>query len=58
MDTQEKIAGAAASKLIDEKILELGDWCGATLAAVRALITEAVPDILEDVKWTGTPVWS
>ncbi len=58
MDSQEKVAGAAASKLISEKIAELSDWRGATLAAVRALITEAVPDVLEEVKWRGTPVWS
>lgn len=58
MDSQEKVAGAAASKLISEKIAELSDWRGATLAVVRALITEAVPDVLEEVKWRGTPVWS
>jgi hypothetical protein len=58
MDTQEKVAGAAALKLIDEQIVELGDWRGETLATVRALIIEAVPDVLEEVKWRGTPVWS
>lgn len=58
MDSQEKVAGAAASKLISEKIAELSDWRGATLAVVRALIAEAVPDVLEEVKWRGTPVWS
>lgn len=58
MTNQEKVAGASASKLISEKIAELSDWRGATLATVRTLITEAVPDVLEEVKWRGTPVWS
>lgn len=58
MNSQEKVAGAAASKLISDKIAELGDWRGATLAVVRALIIDAVPDVLEEVKWRGTPVWS
>jgi len=58
MTNQKKVAGAAASKLISEKIAELSDWRGATLATVCALITEAVPDVLEEVKWRGTPVWS
>lgn len=58
MTNQEKVAGASASKLISEKIAELSDWRGATLATVRALITEAVFDVLEEVKWRGTPVWS
>jgi hypothetical protein len=46
------------SRLIDEKIASLGDWRGATLAAVRALIREAVPDVVEEWKWRGVPVWS
>ncbi len=58
MTSEEKLAGAAASKLISEKIAELGDWRGETLAAVRALIKEADPEVLEEVKWRGTPVWS
>ena len=58
MTNQGKVAGAVASKLISEKIAELSDWRGATLATVRALITEGVPDVLEEVKWRGTPVWS
>lgn len=58
MTNQEKLAGDAASKAIDEKIAELGDWRGETLAAVRAMIIEADPEILEEVKWRGTPVWS
>ena len=58
MKSQPKAAGAAASQLITGKIAELGDWRGKTLARVRALITEADPDVLEEVKWMGTPVWS
>ena len=46
------------SALIDEKIKELGDWRGKTLAKVRELIHEADPDIVEEWKWRGTPVWS
>jgi hypothetical protein len=48
----------AASQLIDERIAELGDWRGATLGRMRQLIKEAVPDVLEEWKWRGTPVWS
>ena len=58
MTTQAKAAGNAASKLISEKILALGDWRGATLATMRALIHEADPDVVEEWKWSGTPVWS
>ena len=58
MKSQPKAAGAAASQLISDRIAELGDWRGKTLARVRALIKEADPDILEEVKWMGTPVWS
>jgi hypothetical protein len=58
MKSQPKAAGQAASKLISEKIAELGDWRGATLARMRALITDADPDVLEEWKWMGTPVWS
>src|ERR1044071_378290 len=48
----------SASKLIDEKIKELGDWRGKMLAKVRKLIHEADPEIVEEWKWMGTPVWS
>jgi hypothetical protein len=48
----------SASALIDEKIKELGDWRGKTLAHVRQLIHDADPDIQEEWKWMGTPVWS
>jgi hypothetical protein len=52
-----------ASKLIDERISELGDWRGETLGEVRAIIKEADPDVVEEWKWAkatspGTPVWS
>ena len=47
-----------ASVQIDEKIAKLRDWRGATLSRVRALIHEAVPDVVEEVKWMGTPVFS
>ena len=47
-----------ASALIDERIAELGDWRGETLAEVRAIIRKAVPKVVEEWKWMGTPVWS
>jgi hypothetical protein len=49
---------APASRLIDGRIKELGDWRGETLAKVRALIKEADPEIIEEWKWRGVPVWS
>ena len=48
----------SASKLIDARIAELGDWRGEMLAKVRALIKQADPAVLEEWKWMGTPVWS
>jgi len=47
----------AASAQIDERIASLGDWRGVTLARMRGLIHEAVPDVVESWKWMGTPVW-
>lgn len=47
-----------ASALIDQRIQELGDWRGKTLAKVRALVIAADPEIVEEWKWRGTPVWS
>ncbi len=47
-----------ASELIDERIAELGDWRGETLSRMRKLIKEADPDVVEEWKWMGTPVWS
>ena len=46
------------SRLIDARIRELGDWRGKTLAHVRALIKQADPDVVEEWKWRGVPVWS
>jgi len=48
----------SAAKLIDERIKELADWRGKTLARVRAIIHDADPEIIEEWKWMGTPVWS
>ena len=48
----------SASKLIDERIAELGDWRGKTLSRMRKLIKAADPDVVEEWKWMGTPVWS
>ena len=45
------------SRLIDARIKELGDWRGKTLARVRALIKQADPDVIEEWKWRGVPVW-
>jgi hypothetical protein len=45
------------SRLIDGRIKELGDWRGETLARVRSLIREACPDVVEEWKWRGVPVW-
>jgi hypothetical protein len=47
-----------ASRLIDEKIASLGDWRGDTLSRMRKLIKEADPQVVEEWKWMGTPVWS
>lgn len=65
MEKSSLTADRSASKLIDKRIAELGDWRGETLSRMRALITEADPNIVEDVKWRkpsnsmlGTPVWS
>src|SRR3982751_3429779 len=51
-------SGTSASALIDERVRELGDWRGETLARVRAAIKAADPDVVEEWKWMGTPVWS
>jgi hypothetical protein len=53
-----KAAAPSPSRLIDAKIKELGDWRGETLARIRALIKAANPDVVEEVKWRGVPVWS
>ena len=49
--------GESPSQLIDARIAELGDWRGETLARIRKLIKEADPDVIEDWKWRGVPVW-
>jgi hypothetical protein len=54
----QRASGKAASRLIDQRIRELGDWRGKTLARVRALILAADPEMAEEWKWMGTPVWS
>ena len=48
----------SASELISKRTAELGDWRGETLSRMRKLIQEAVPDVVEEWKWMGTPVWS
>ena len=58
MKDQPKATGEAASRLISEKIAELGDWRGQALARMRTLIREADPEVVEEWKWMGTPVWS
>jgi len=52
------VSEKAAAAFIDEKIKALGDWRGRTLARVREIIHRADPEIVEEVKWMGTPVWS
>jgi hypothetical protein len=47
----------SASKLITQRIAELGDWRGKTLGRMRKLIKQADPDVVEEWKWMGTPVW-
>ena len=49
--------GAPPSQLIDARIKELGDWRGETLARIRLLIKQAVPEVVEEWKWRGVPVW-
>ena len=58
MKTARKTPGDSASERIDNRIAELGDWRGEMLGRIRALIKEVDPDILEEWKWMGTPVWS
>ena len=50
--------GRSAAEMIDRRIAELGDWRGGTLGRMRELIREADPDVVEEWKWMGTPVWS
>ena len=54
----EDAGGASASQLIDAKIEALADWRGETLARLRNLIRQADPEVVEELKWRGVPVWS
>src|ERR1044071_1660541 len=56
--SKEEKAGGSASQLIDARIRELSDWRGETLARLRILIKQADPDVVEEWKWRGVPVWS
>ena len=58
MTKTEVIGSQPASALIDRRIAELGDWRGTTLGRMRQLIKEADPEVVEEWKWMGTPVWS
>ena len=53
-----KSEGESASELISKRIAELGDWRGKTLGRMRKLIKAADPDVVEEWKWMGTPIWS
>src|ERR1700754_1473087 len=55
--SKEEQAGDSPSQLIDARIEELGDWRGETLARIRHLIRQADPDVVEEWKWRGVPVW-
>jgi hypothetical protein len=57
MATTNKGAKDSPSQLIDQRIEELGDWRGTTLAQVRKVIRQADPDVVEEWKWRGVPVW-
>jgi hypothetical protein len=58
MTTSGASQGQSASELISQRIAELGDWRGQALSRMRHLIKEADPDVVEEWKWMGTPVWS
>ena len=58
MEEQSTKGTKSPSQLIDERIEELGDWRGQMLSKVRNLIKEADPEVVEELKWRGTPVWS
>jgi hypothetical protein len=51
-------SGKSPAQMIDERIRELGDWRGTMLAQLRALIKQADPEVVEEWKWRGVPVWS
>ena len=58
MKKSQSPTGTSPSRLIDERIRELGDWRGEMLSRLRALIKQADPDVVEEWKWRGVPVWS
>ena len=58
MKTSDSGERRPASELIDQRIADLADWRGETLGTMRTLIKEADPDVVEEWKWMGTPVWS
>jgi len=58
MKSRAPATAKSASELIDQRILDLGGWRGETLARMRTLILEADPEMIEEWKWRGTPVWS
>src|SRR3977135_1487895 len=58
MKREDVCQAQSASKLISKRIAELGDWRGETLGRMRKLIKEADPDVVEEWKWMGTPIWS
>jgi hypothetical protein len=57
MSTSEPTNSESPSLLIDARIKELGDWRGEMLAHVRALVKQAIPEVVEEWKWRGVPVW-
>ena len=58
MEKSDTGRGQTASELISQRIVELGDWRGETLGRMRKLIRQEDPDVIEEWKWMGTPVWS
>jgi len=58
MKKEDSSGGDTPSRLIDARIAELNDWRGETLARIRAIIRRADPDVIEEWKWRGVPVWS
>ena len=58
MKKSEASQGPSAAELISNRIVDLGDWRGEALGRMRRLIQEADPDVVEEWKWGGTPVWS
>ena len=56
--SHEQATGEPASRLIDQRVRDLAGWRGETLARMRALILKADPEMIEEWKWMGTPVWS